>query len=131
MRVLRENRDSVMAMLEAFVYDPLISWRLLADGNNGDIPTVSKVNSEDDGNGVQHKSPVDKVREQVAAASLKTLGVLNGDYYVPEAPSDLSPKRSSSSLLDGSALRRSKSKDMTGTIVSPDDEPLQNNLNTR
>jgi len=28
MRVLRENRDSVMAMLEAFVYDPMISWRV-------------------------------------------------------------------------------------------------------
>lgn len=30
MRVLRENRDSVMAVLEAFVYDPLINWRLLS-----------------------------------------------------------------------------------------------------
>lgn len=30
MTVLRENRDSLMAMLEAFVNDPLISWRLLA-----------------------------------------------------------------------------------------------------
>ncbi|KAL7686574.1 putative serine/threonine-protein kinase ATM [Plasmopara halstedii] len=29
MRVLRENRDSLMAVLEAFVYDPLINWRLL------------------------------------------------------------------------------------------------------
>lgn len=29
MRVLRSNKDSLMAMLEAFVYDPLISWRLL------------------------------------------------------------------------------------------------------
>jgi serine/threonine-protein kinase mTOR len=29
MRVLREHRDSVMAMLEAFVHDPLINWRLL------------------------------------------------------------------------------------------------------
>ena len=28
MRVLRQNRSSVMAMLEAFVYDPLINWRL-------------------------------------------------------------------------------------------------------
>ena len=28
--MLRENRDSVMAMLEAFVYDPMISWRVLA-----------------------------------------------------------------------------------------------------
>lgn len=30
MRVLRENKDSVMAMLEAFAHDPLISWRLVA-----------------------------------------------------------------------------------------------------
>eukprot|EP00698_Gefionella_okellyi_P003488 TRINITY_DN13298_c0_g1_i1.p1 TRINITY_DN13298_c0_g1~~TRINITY_DN13298_c0_g1_i1.p1 ORF type:complete len:2319 (-),score=474.81 TRINITY_DN13298_c0_g1_i1:41-6196(-) len=30
MSVLRENKDSVMAMLEAFVHDPLINWRLLA-----------------------------------------------------------------------------------------------------
>jgi FKBP12-rapamycin complex-associated protein len=29
MRVLRENKESLMAVLEAFVYDPLISWRLL------------------------------------------------------------------------------------------------------
>ena len=30
MNVMRMNKDSVMAMLEAFAYDPLISWRLLA-----------------------------------------------------------------------------------------------------
>lgn len=29
MSVLRESRDSLVAMLEAFVHDPLISWRLL------------------------------------------------------------------------------------------------------
>ena len=29
MCVLRENRDSLVATLEAFVHDPLISWRLL------------------------------------------------------------------------------------------------------
>jgi phosphatidylinositol kinase/protein kinase (PI-3 family) len=31
MTVLRESRDSLVAMLEAFVYDPLISWRFIAD----------------------------------------------------------------------------------------------------
>ena len=30
MRVLRVNKDSLMAVLEAFVYDPLINWRLLS-----------------------------------------------------------------------------------------------------
>ncbi|KAI9910180.1 hypothetical protein PsorP6_010397 [Peronosclerospora sorghi] len=38
MRVLRENRHSLMAMLEAFVHDPLINWRLLSAT---DVPTSS------------------------------------------------------------------------------------------
>ena len=40
MRVLRTNKDSVMAMLEAFVHDPLINWRLLnTDGATTDMAT--------------------------------------------------------------------------------------------
>jgi serine/threonine-protein kinase mTOR len=36
MKVLRENRESLMAVLEALVYDPLISWRLVqAHGQEG------------------------------------------------------------------------------------------------
>ena len=29
MTVLRNNRESLMAVLEALLYDPLINWRLL------------------------------------------------------------------------------------------------------
>jgi len=29
MRVMRANKDSLIAILEAFVYDPLLSFRLL------------------------------------------------------------------------------------------------------
>lgn len=29
MTVLRNNKDSLMAVLEAFVYDPLLNWRLM------------------------------------------------------------------------------------------------------
>lgn len=31
MAVLRGNKDSLMAVLEAFVYDPLLNWRLVVD----------------------------------------------------------------------------------------------------
>merc|ERR1712111_215046 len=31
--VLRNNKDSLMAVLEAFVYDPLLNWRLIETGN--------------------------------------------------------------------------------------------------
>ncbi|KAJ1922433.1 phosphatidylinositol kinase- protein kinase tor1 [Tieghemiomyces parasiticus] len=33
MRVVRSNKDSMMAVLEAFVYDPLINWRLASNNN--------------------------------------------------------------------------------------------------
>lgn len=35
MEVLRANRESLMAVLEAFVYDPLIAWRLTATNQPG------------------------------------------------------------------------------------------------
>jgi phosphatidylinositol kinase/protein kinase (PI-3 family) len=38
MRVLRDNKDSLMAVLEAFVHDPLINWRLLTQHTNGPSP---------------------------------------------------------------------------------------------
>lgn len=42
MTVLRENRHSLMAMLEAFVHDPLIAWRLLTPTN---VPPASHASS--------------------------------------------------------------------------------------
>lgn len=43
MRVLRDNKDSVMAMLEAFAHDPLISWRLVGKDKkaDGEVQVVS------------------------------------------------------------------------------------------
>ncbi|KAG0345157.1 phosphatidylinositol kinase- protein kinase tor1 [Podila humilis] len=49
MRVLRENKESLMAVLEAFVYDPLINWRILTtsprqpleNGQGGNQPGVA------------------------------------------------------------------------------------------
>ena len=52
MSVLRRNKDSLMAVLEAFVYDPLLNWRLLdaaADKNRRSknaTDTVIDSNSE-------------------------------------------------------------------------------------
>jgi FKBP12-rapamycin complex-associated protein len=41
MAVLRDNRDSLVVMLEAFVYDPLISWRLadLSGSRTSNMPS--------------------------------------------------------------------------------------------
>ncbi|KAF6172500.1 hypothetical protein GIB67_007013 [Kingdonia uniflora] len=42
MQVLRTNKDSVMAMMEAFVHDPLINWRLF---NFNEVPQMSNLAS--------------------------------------------------------------------------------------
>jgi len=39
MRVLRDNKESLMAVLEAFVYDPLINWRLMPTKGDNRRPT--------------------------------------------------------------------------------------------
>ncbi|KAJ2746135.1 phosphatidylinositol kinase- protein kinase tor1 [Coemansia sp. BCRC 34301] len=41
MRVLRANRDSLMAVLEAFVFDPLVSWSYTQDSENADTTAVA------------------------------------------------------------------------------------------
>lgn len=40
MRVLRANADSIIAVLEAFVYDPLINWRLIPQNPESDAPST-------------------------------------------------------------------------------------------
>jgi len=44
MNVLRHNKESLMAVLEAFVHDPLINWRLLNPNSPGD--TADKNNNK-------------------------------------------------------------------------------------
>lgn len=46
MRVLRENKESLLAILEAFVSDPLVNWRLLTN----DIITTAKGQNKIDTN---------------------------------------------------------------------------------
>ena len=46
MQVLWDNQQSVMAMLEAFVYDPLINWRLLNTKISGETTTGNKPGSQ-------------------------------------------------------------------------------------
>lgn len=41
MTVLRDNKDSLMAVLEAFVYDPLINWRLLQAEEARQVPAAA------------------------------------------------------------------------------------------
>lgn len=61
MTVLRASRDSLVAMLEAFVYDPLISWRLagLSDGEGSGTMSPGAVVLDAAG----HPSTIDRLSD--------------------------------------------------------------------
>ena len=46
MSVLQRNKDSLMSVLEAFVYDPLFNWRLLDSTQR--VPSKSKLDDVDE-----------------------------------------------------------------------------------
>ncbi|KAL7199558.1 hypothetical protein ACSBR2_021782 [Camellia fascicularis] len=84
MQVLRTNKDSVMAMMEAFVHDPLINWRLF---NFNEVPQISTivgahvppvVNSEEIVPNGELLQPQRGAREREQLQAVNQLGDANG-----------------------------------------------------
>jgi phosphatidylinositol kinase/protein kinase (PI-3 family) len=66
MRVLRSNKDSLMAMLEAFVYDPLISWGLLIEKKY--LEHINRADADvSDSNLALNLDPADLMRASVSS----------------------------------------------------------------
>ncbi|XP_072283025.1 serine/threonine-protein kinase mTOR isoform X8 [Pyxicephalus adspersus] len=60
MEVLREHKDSVMAVLEAFVYDPLLNWRLMdSEYHTGEMMETVELGE------TAHKKPGSTVPESI------------------------------------------------------------------
>ena len=69
MQVLRTNKDSVMAMMEAFVHDPLINWRLFTLPEVPHMPGQGRgaaPGNSDEGNGIPNipSPPQRKIQER-------------------------------------------------------------------
>ncbi|KAL6852270.1 phosphatidylinositol kinase- protein kinase tor1 [Amphichorda felina] len=95
MRVLRENKESIMAVLEAFIHDPLLTWRL----TNAASPTGPNFRSE---------------RETALAgpngARARRQSILEGDV----APSELLAGAVDPNLPSGRARARTNSTTASG-----------------
>jgi phosphatidylinositol kinase/protein kinase (PI-3 family) len=94
MGVLRDSRDSLVAMLEAFVHDPLISWRLLdtstdenageksaknVDGDNGRVvETASRLGTSISQGALQHP-----IQEDVEDDEEGEESVVNNNMIAP------------------------------------------------
>ncbi|KAF3971928.1 hypothetical protein CMV_004520 [Castanea mollissima] len=90
MQVLRTHTDSVMAMMEAFVHDPLINWRLF---NFNEVPQVSVfasanvtpvVNAEESAPNKELTHPPRGVREREILQAVHQLGDANANEVLNE-----------------------------------------------
>ncbi|ORY61495.1 phosphatidylinositol 3-kinase-like protein [Pseudomassariella vexata] len=99
MRVLRENKESVMAVLEAFIHDPLLTWRL----TNAASPVGPNFRSE------RESSLVDPHAQRVRRPSIldaehppsEYLAAQVGSSVTGGPPNSRARARTNSSLLNG------------------------------
>ncbi|CAG7961711.1 unnamed protein product [Penicillium olsonii] len=84
MRVLRENKDSLMAVLEAFIHDPLINWRLGAQESPDRVSlTTERRQSIIEGVNFEHGAqPNDFTRRR--RPSILEGGILDAPEGVPQ-----------------------------------------------
>jgi FKBP12-rapamycin complex-associated protein len=84
MSVLRENKDSVMAVLEAFVYDPLLNWRLMDT-----IPKAKKSKGRSDSIADSGSDLLESVQHEVPnrkpTTNLQQLHSMDNGNHEPEA----------------------------------------------
>jgi len=85
--VLRQNKDSVMAMLEAFVHDPLINWRLLT--NNATATAADNLNSSQSAS-----DGGDGLRNRPGSAKQNSQGLDNTSPGKPSRSRDTTPRPS-------------------------------------
>jgi FKBP12-rapamycin complex-associated protein len=104
MRVLRDNKESLMAVLEAFVHDPLITWRLLAPAS----PVAG---------GLVGMPPPDA---PAALAGARDLDDNDDDDSVEEVPSEAVVAAAAAAAAAAAELK-SKAGDDDAT-TAPDDE---------
>lgn len=71
MSVLRQNKDSLMAMLEVFLYEPLVSWRILAAENAA--PSHSEEGEEFMRDRIHAKGPEAEMTEQLNKKAVEVL----------------------------------------------------------
>ncbi|XP_071445181.1 serine/threonine-protein kinase mTOR [Hetaerina americana] len=104
MWVLRRNKDSLMAVLEAFVYDPLLNWRLMDTGGGGTAVGGASVPTSKGVGGASSKTRASTVATTVASSiSSSKVKSTAGDGAPTALPPEL-VSMSQSTLELGEAL---------------------------
>jgi len=120
MSVLRNNKDSLLAVLEAFVYDPLLNWRLIETGPKGkkSKETQAGVTTTTAQTVAGSNSATNKIGTVVAAPILTDNAVLDPLGEVPAIPEGAGPLGSEETLTGGSGIESGKNTVTASRVAS-------------
>jgi len=116
MKVLRENKESLMAVLEAFMHDPLMHWRL--GTKESPPPTAAAAATLDAPNGGPNMERRRSVIAALDPAEIQRLRQLGSEEAAAEAQR-VKPELQNQRAIQ--VLQRVKAK-LTGTDFKPDEE---------
>lgn len=88
MRLLRANKESLMAVLEAFIHDPLLTWRL----HNRESPVEPSFPSE---RRTSIMGPGAANAEAATGAAARRMSIMGADSNVPPSSGSYRPQRPS------------------------------------
>lgn len=74
MSVLHRNKDSLMAVLEAFVYDPLLNWRLMDNAAAAALPKSKRSDAQGMSSGSSQEQHADLLLDSLTTATLPKKG---------------------------------------------------------
>lgn len=122
MTVLRESRDSLVAMLEAFVYDPLISWRLvgLSESKDEKTPMIEEVHDTVDLPRDETPTRVDNVSSAKESGAPIDLGATSVLHESIAEGFDEDANEAEEAIVDGNAENASVSQRVQAGIALRD-----------
>merc|ERR1719411_941366 len=125
MSVLRNNKDSLLAVLEAFVYDPLLNWRLIETGpkgkksKDGQAGTSSTTQTQAPGAATSNStSNQPGAGAAIGAPLLTDNAVLDPLGEVPAVPEGTVPLGSDETITGGSGLESGKNTLTASRVTS-------------
>jgi len=116
LHVIRTHAQSVEAMLQAFLHDPLINWRLLE-------PTGSK-RRESKSSKQKQDSPTNRLRSS-------TMSALEGHFVDSSAQRLASVRVNAAPLLNTPGATQLQVRRTESTVAGPDEEEAESAINER
>jgi len=122
MRVMRANKDSLLAILEAFVYDPLISFRLLKPNLLKQMKNNANVQYQNHSSGYAENAAGNSGSADRRMTSRQSIVEQVLERYLNKNKKEPETHRSNQAMAESRFSRRQEDKEILNAIGGNEDE---------